>query len=227
MTTRLIGLDWATEEPKRGIAAMDAESDELSPVYVGRASKKEPALAIVSRLLDIQLPTIISIDAPLGWPAGLSIALTGHTAGTPIDHSAAEIFSRRTDRFVRDTIRKIPMEVGANMIARVAHSAVNFLGELRRRTGKPIPMLWHADELQDVGAIEVYPASTRIVSRGEDPAEELRVQLSSDVYQNEHVRDALWCVVAARDFFRGECYPPEDVESARCEGWIWFRRRIV
>jgi hypothetical protein len=45
------------------------------------------------------------------------------------------------------------------------------------------------------------------------------------VMENDDLLDAMVCVLAGADFARGEALPPEDLEQARREGWIWFRGR--
>lgn len=79
-------------------------------------------------------------------------------------------------------------------------------------------------ERDGCAAIEVYPSATKRVSRRASPAEELSIDLPSNQYGNEHVRDALWCAVAGMHFLRDECEAPSDMTVARREGWIWFRR---
>lgn len=141
-------------------------------------------------------------------------------------HGADEMFSRETDRHVERTLAKRPLEVGANLIARTAHSANQFLQGLRSATSCEVPLLRSPAELRDVGVIEVYPAATRIAAKGQSVATLLRLEEAELSCPNSHVEDALWCVVAALHFLRGECDVPADHVTSRREGWIWFRRHL-
>jgi len=42
--------------------------------------------------------------------------------------------------------------------------------------------------------------------------------------KNDDALDAAICVLAGADFLRGEAAEPPDIETARKEGWIWFRK---
>ena len=106
--------------------------------------------------------TLLAIDAPLGWPIIMGQALSTHLAGSPLPEPCAKsFFRRRTDRIVEARTGKTPIEVGANLIARVSHTALRLLAMLGnaldgRLTAAP---LTSPTELgSDVQVIEVYPA---------------------------------------------------------------------
>ena len=153
------------------------------------------------------------------------------------------MFRRETDRFVHSELQKMPLEVGADRIARTAHSAVRLLGDVRQKIGAAIPLAW-TPEYSGVAAIEVYPAAT-LRTRGlqasgykkrsqtverERMVEGLGVRI---VRTEDHRRmvesadalDAAVCVLAGADFLRGEAMEPRDRVRAEKEGWIWFRSR--
>lgn len=222
---RLIGVDWSAVESNRGIAVCDLSGESLDVVELSACNSRRTALRVISDALEVgeATPCLIAIDAPLGWPVGLSEALMGHSAGEWLSVGADEMFSRDTDRFVQQTLRKRPLEVGANLIARTAHAANQFLWDLRKETSRAIPLLWAPEELHDVGVIEVYPAATKKVSGGSSAATALGVTDEDARCANAHVADALWCVVAGLHFLRGQCRAPVDVTRSRREGWIWFR----
>ena len=219
---RVIGADWSTEERKRGVAVVDFEGDAVSLVNLATCNARHTALQLIGESIAARTPALIAIDAPLGWPEGLSCALVPHAAGEQLQVHADAMFSRETDHFVKKQLRsRPPLEVGANLIARTAHSANAFLAELRAETGYPIPLLWSPGELRDVGAIEVYPAATRRTVTFDSASAALGLSVSPT---NVHVQDALWCVLAGAHFLRGECHQPLNEVSSRREGWIWFRR---
>jgi predicted nuclease with RNAse H fold len=220
---RLIGVDWATRESHRGIAVVDYSDESTALIELSPCKAPRTALRIVADAMSsAALPCLIAIDAPLGWPIGLSMGLAQHVAGQGLDITADAMFSRDTDRFVRSTLKKRPLEVGANLIARTAHSADQFLRDLRHELRCAIPLLWAPEELRDSGVIEVYPAATKIAAGLQTTAATLGI--GDGKCATKHVEDALWCAAAALHFVRTECYPPLDVDKSRREGWIWFRR---
>jgi hypothetical protein len=141
------------------------------------------------------------------------------------------LFLRTTDRWIVDRLEKRPLDVGASFIARTAHRALMLLDEIRQETGHPVPLVWEPCPFRGVGAIEIYPAATRIaLGAAKVPASSdgLSNHLQGDLSalgKNPHVRDAAWCAVAGADFLAGRADPPSDIDLARREGWIWVRRR--
>jgi predicted RNase H-like nuclease len=58
------------------------------------------------------------------------------------------------------------------------------------------------------------------ISMGEDQKKE--------VLSDDDKLDAVVCILAGLDFLDGKCFEPEDkeeMETAKKEGWIWFRKR--
>lgn len=179
---------------------------------------------------------IVALDAPLGWPSKLSEALRKHQAGEPVGASPDEMFSRMTDHSIRERFRIRPLEVGANLIARTAHAALQLLAELRERTRIELPLL-ESDDGERSGVIEVYPAATlrahglAKVGDGGSAARRDRLQRITKPFpldcqvpiavQNPHVFDAVICAVAAADFAAGRSVPPPPDSVASREGWIW------
>lgn len=41
---------------------------------------------------------------------------------------------------------------------------------------------------------------------------------------NDNILDSAVCLLAAYDFITGDVYPPEILEHAKKEGWIWFKK---
>lgn len=107
-------------------------------------------------------PCLIALDAPLGWPKGLGRQLQNHLAGAVVTSEPNEIFRRETDRFIERAYQKRPLEVGANLIARTAHSALKLLGDIRAASDREIPLTWTPRTIVGTVAIEVYPAATLI-----------------------------------------------------------------
>jgi predicted RNase H-like nuclease len=239
--TTIIGIDCATTPVNVGMARarLMARTWLVTDTLVG-GGDRDPATQ-VARWLEEDEHVLLALDAPLGWPRAMVPALTDHRAGTPVAAPAETLFNRETDRMVRRSYRKRPLEVGADRIARTAYAALMLLDDVRRATGKDVPLAW-TPRAPVPAAIEVYPAATLAVHRvsvsgyKKADATEARAVLSSwlagtlklpydlDATRlSEHALDAMVCVVAGVDFVTGCAVPPQDRGLAEAEGWIWVR----
>jgi hypothetical protein len=158
--------------------------------------------------------------------------LQSHKAGERIDICPDILFSRYTDREIWRKLDKKPLEVGANLIARTAHSALQLLGQLRTETKLDIPLAWDPDTITETCAIEVYPGAT-LQAMGIKKEQRLSaiskftgLNTVEEILSNEHALDALICILAAEDFFTGRCNKPTKRERALAEkeGWIWVQK---
>ncbi len=242
MIHSIIGIDCATQPEKMGLArAMRAASGyRVTELTVG--DRDRHPVEIVLDWIGTEHSALLALDAPLGWPASLGRELARHSAGHPIMVPGELLFRRLTDRVVTERIGKMPLEVGADRIARTAHAALLFLDHVAKGLREAIPLAWATPFHSRVAAIEVYPAATLIARggsvRGYKKAEayEERARLA-DVLSascdcdavrdvaigSEHCLDALACVVAGIDFIEGQCVAPQQQDVAEREGWIWFR----
>ncbi len=153
---------------------------------------------------------------------------------------AATFFRRLTDRRLEKVHR--PMDVTADRIARTAFWAVNLLGEVAQRAGRPIPLAWDHRHPAPLSAIEVYPAGTLTQLGLPAKAYKKAGQRQSRQAIIEGIRpffaegtdflpcledadqlDAALCLVAGMDFLCGRCPAPDDLALAKKEGWIWVR----
>jgi hypothetical protein len=141
---QLIGIDCATEDARIGLAHGSADGADLHVLDARQCSRDQPAMQTIGEWITTRehTQTLLAIDAPLGWPAALGEALAGHQAGDAISVGAHDLFRRDTDRFIKRTLGKQALDVGADRIARTAHAALGLLGELRRRLGDAIPLAW-------------------------------------------------------------------------------------
>jgi hypothetical protein len=181
-----------------------------------------------------------AIDAPLGWPKQLAETLNDHRAGMPIETPANAMFRRTTDLFIQHKLKKTPLDVGADRIARTAYAALAILGTLRVELGISIPLAWTPGDVSPVAAIEVYPAATlvahRIRSSGykkhdqieqrREIVEALRTKLRigesvPDLTRSADLVDAAACVLAGADYVSGRAMNPRIAPFADREGWIW------
>ena len=231
----LIGIDCATQPNKVGLALAQWDGAVARIQECRTGSAADPPAAIVSRWLQHTDTALLALDAPLGWPLALAQTLTGHQAGAGMGTSAHALFRRRTDDAIHQRFRKRPLEVGANFISRTAVVALDLLEELRVEHGHPIPLAWNPAELERVSAIEVYPAATRLAHGSEGRGGSLEgleqaldlTALGGHLPASADAVDALVCVIAAADFLRGRAPGPEDLATAKQEGWIWTAERLI
>ena len=248
---RIIGIDCATEGAKTGLALAVLDNGELRIDQATVGDRRRcPRAIVLEWLTDSDDATLLAIDAPLGWPEPLVTSLTSHTAGARIAAPANCMFRRETDRFVQRELRKTPLDVGADRIARTAHAALRLLGELRDELGAAIPLAWQPSDATEHAVIEVYPAATleahgiRSSRYKATKDRDLRGRMLEDLHSKSNVRnmeppvlnalsrnadmlDAAVCALAAADFISGRAMPPPDRRLAEREGWIWVARRAT
>ena len=249
-STTIIGVDCATQPGKTGIARGEMENGRLILRQLESGSRRRTPGVMLREWIGATRgrPTLLALDAPLGWPVGMRTALDGHRAGDPIRVDTEHMFKRTTDRFVRKRTDKNPLEVGADRIARTAHGALSLLDCLREATNEKIPLKWCLTPWTGIQAIEVYPALTlralgieekgykkgtsegRIARASIVEKMRTRIEFSSDVgnqmKDSDDLVDAVVCVQAGFDFLGGLCInPPKDrMDTVIREGWIWFRQ---
>ena len=204
------------------------------------ASSSEPPATIICDWIQSKNPTLLALDAPLGWPDALRDELANHEAGVAFSAEPDSMFNRYTDHDIRNRFAKKPLEVGANFIARTAYAALKLLGEVRHRVAAPIPLAWQSGTPDGLSGIEVYPAVTlryhelpfsgyKKASQSEPRRrliEKLKTKLElprdrSVMESSADALDAAICVLAGTDFLLGDSQPPRDKERAKREGWIW------
>lgn len=241
MSICIIGIDCATEPKKRGVARACFENGDCKVNQISTGLDDAQIANLVAESKRLYGNVLIALDAPLGWPSTLGKSLADHVAGQPLTYPAHHLFRRETDTFIKKTFGKQPLDVGADRIARTAHSALSLLSKISTVLGGFIPLAWQRD-FSGVAAIEVYPAATLMAyglpSGGYKKAVEQPVRQTiagrlgnlmfiSDVeplLKSADALDAVLCVLSGRDFLEGNSYQPEDQVLAQKEGWIWVRR---
>jgi len=227
--TALLGIDCATQPAKTGLALGVVEDGVVCIRKCAVATKSRPPVAIAADWLRGHDRVLLALDAPLGWPQPLATSLQAHRAGLALEPSADALFSRGTDAAIWRRLGKPPLEVGANLIARTAVAALRLLAQLRTETGRSIPLAWDVQEPEPWRAIEVYPAATRIAHGAPDKGGSLAglgrlldcSAVSPEALANTDAVDACVCALAAADFLLGRAVPPNNLERALVEGWIW------
>lgn len=245
----VIGIDAATQIRKTGLAMGEIRGAKGQLL---RAYRPKNLVEEIAQFIDEGPERILlAVDAPLGWPKALGESLVLHEAGlglgVPLKESHC-LFRRHTDTVVKKNTGKLPLDVGANFIARTAHSILTQLQEIPRFTKKRIAlkMAWETELDPGVFMIEVYPGATlkahQISSpgykKGANEGEKARAQIIEDLRQrmdlppdtalmleNDDVLDAALCVLSGFDFLQNKTIGPtaEELPLATKEGWIWCR----
>ncbi|WP_428625413.1 DUF429 domain-containing protein, partial [Sedimenticola sp.] len=155
----IIGIDCATDPKRVGLARGWATANGPVVDRLGKVAKGE---SVADRVIDWMADAprvLLAMDAPLGWPAALGDALAVHRAGGFLPVVPNRLFRRDTDRFTHRQLGKLPLDVGADRIARTAHAALSLLHEIGERQPCAVPLAWSPGFSEPAAAIEVYPAA--------------------------------------------------------------------
>lgn len=236
----IVGLDAASDLRKFGVVVGHWHDDKLSLVGSGTLDQRETR-DLLHGHLRVASRALLAIDAPLGWPAALGRALASHQAGEAVVVPQNSLFRRATDTMVHARTGKLPLEVGADRIARAAWQALNVLDQLRVATAAEIPLAWTPAFGDRIAAIEVYPGAMLKATGGnpagyKEPAEGRAARaaiaqrftdrapwFTGLIDARIDVFDAALCTLAGVDFLLGLATPPDDLQLARKEGWAWVR----
>jgi len=241
----IIGIDCAVQDKNVGLARSQLVEGKAQVSEAKSNFKRGEVLTTLLEWIDPDSPTLLAIDAPLGWPEAMGDTLAGHEAGRFIPIEPNHFFRRRTDIYIKEQLLQQPLDVGADRIARTAHRALQLLSELRVALHQSVDLAW-SHKVYSVQAIEVYPAATlasyKIPARlyKDESGKETRLsilerlgghlalsseQLRRNCVDDADVLDAVVCVLAGADFLLGRAETPQDqdVKLAQKEGWIWSR----
>lgn len=238
----IVGIDCATDPRSVGIALGELHNGQLHISQAELGSSSPDIATRIAQWLPNDSPALLALDAPLGWPEPMGRTLQAHQAGNPATQETNLFFRRVTDRYIKATTGKQPLDVGADRIARTAVAALSLLERIRTVTDHEIPLAW-SPEISTLSAIEVYPAGTLTAHRlpnqsykkNEPKHRQVREQIigalpswvtmenTASLLENADILDAALCCVAGADFLRGHCAFPEDRALARKEGWIWVK----
>jgi hypothetical protein len=238
----LIGIDCATQPARIGLALGRYLDGAVWVEEVCRGNARADYPAILAGWMDDRdrTPTLLALDVPLGWPAGMCSDLRRHRAGSRIARPADELFYRQTDRNTLDRLGIRPFAIGADRIARTARETLGQI-ETIRRTDRPIPLA-RDPAVRSTSMIEVYPAATlkavgigKVGTRGGSSVHRAAVaeqfggfgagleKAFIDGRMSDHEIDAVVCLLAAQHFLAGHAIAPQPDERALAEreGWIW------
>jgi predicted RNase H-like nuclease len=248
MKDYIIGIDCATDPRKRGIAIATYNGNVCHMESADTGMGDDELVSVTSRCLGPDNRVLLALDAPLGWPSTMGMVLMQHQAGQGLGRDANDLFRRWTDKFIKKEYGLQSLDVGADHIARTAHSALQLLETLRRRYGHPIPLAMDRN-FPGMAAIEVYPAAALKVCdlpfRNYKKRNETKTRQSilngilkeaiiipDNVHQtlieSADALDAVVCILSGMDFLIGKARPPQnplEQEAALKEGWIWLRAK--
>ena len=231
--TTILGIDCSTNPRKTGLALADLRDDTVVITQCDLGTPQRSPASIALEWLRVHDEVLIALDAPLGWPKALGTQLAVHHAGEYLEVEANSLFRRVTDTAIKNRLKKQPLDVGANLIARTAVAALQLLEHMRKSSGHPIPLAWSTTETEGWRAIEVYPAATRIGYRASPKGGSLAglddvldcSAMRPALRESADAVDAAVCALAGADFLLDRAVPPTDWETARIEGWIWARQQ--
>jgi predicted RNase H-like nuclease len=245
MTDYIIGIDCATDPKKRGIAVATYAGNACHIESVTIGMRDDELVERTPQYLQPNNRVLLALDAPLGWPSKMGTTLAQHQAGQRLLIKPNDLFRRKTDHFIKKEYDLQSLDVGADRIARTAHSALQLLESLRQGCRHTIPLTMDQN-FTGMMAIEVYPAATlktcglpfRIYKKKDDTQTRRSIltgvnkiiTIPHDV-QETSIRsadalDAVICVLAGLDFLQGKATRPEtqsEQKAAEKEGWIWVR----
>lgn len=92
----IIGVDCATQPKKTGLAMGERDGTTCHILELATGSRSQSPVEIAANWLT-DAPTLIALDAPLGWPIDMGRRLSNHQAGDPIAIQPNSFFSRETD----------------------------------------------------------------------------------------------------------------------------------
>lgn len=164
---QIIGIDCAANPMRIGVVFAHQEADGVAVerMTFGRPGgvrwRRITELAeTISSGIDRHRPTLLAIDAPLGWPVAMSGALASHSVGSSIGivEDPRLFFRRLTDRFVQRVTGKRALDFGTSFIASAAHAALRIVGQTEGHPRVALEPLRSPATPETVVAIEVHAA---------------------------------------------------------------------
>ncbi|MFK7693091.1 DUF429 domain-containing protein [Paenibacillus sp. HJGM_3] len=240
----IIGVDCAVSPKNVGISVLDYSGKKFLPV----PSNPDPSKTLLHILeANPSRKTLLCLDAPLGWPSTFAPGLIGHSAGEYLGNTLDSFFKRDTDLFCYYLLKKIPLDVASDKIARTTYKTLEMLNAIRVRYPY-LKMLWDPQEKYELGFIEVYPAAwlvselitphvtsykgTKDIHQARRMEMLERIQrngmdmsvLEKRMIEDEHFFDACVCCLCGMDFVDLRAIKPfPQLTSVKKEGWIWLK----
>ncbi|MTK06667.1 MAG: DUF429 domain-containing protein [Hungatella sp.] len=112
---KIIGVDCSAEV---GLAMGEYHNSGISLFETKFGSDGNSIAEIIVDWIQTDDKVVLAIDAPLGWPEDLGNSLSSHLVGQTLSVESNLLFRRETERFIKKTLGKQPLDVGADRIAR-------------------------------------------------------------------------------------------------------------
>jgi predicted RNase H-like nuclease len=94
----IIGIDCATQPGRVGLARGVFEGGAGCIEELVLSSSAGSLLDTLLRWVGTRLSTLLALDAPLGWPGKMGVALSGHQAGVGIVSAQSPLINNITSR---------------------------------------------------------------------------------------------------------------------------------
>jgi predicted nuclease with RNAse H fold len=230
------GIDLGAQPERTAAASIKWTADRAVIEDVASRADDEGILQMVKQA------SKTGIDCPFGWPADFVGFVASHHAGQlsiPADGHGTRrnLTMRRTDIFVYERLRLMPLSVSADRIAHVALRCAVLLarfeaaaGPLDRSGSGPIAEVYPAASLRSWGLDHrgykkktATGALAGLVDRLLDEAPWLDCGTHEQAMRRSHdVFDAVIAAMTARAAALGRAIPPaaDDLAAAEAEGWI-------
>jgi hypothetical protein len=245
MSVQIIGIDCAHGFERTGLARgrLAEGAAMVEQLRIGHSIDETVETVALWIAAAAGSPSLLALDAPLGWPAALGHGLSRHRAGEALGIGPHLLFARETDRFLESRLGARLAEGELGGPGRTAHVALGFLRRLHERLACPISLAWVPDRLDPLSAIEVLPLAT-FLSYGFPPRRyrreadlpvrrELATWLGQSLLlpdagrtleESPALLDAALSLLAGIHFLTEEAWVPQNLDLAMKEGWIWVRR---
>jgi predicted nuclease with RNAse H fold len=230
---RTLGVDLASQAAHTGICVIAWESGGARVELVSRGADD----ATLSGMMAGAAKT--GIDAPFGWPEPFVEAVAAHHRLEPWPAGdRAALVRRRTDLFVHERVRKMPMSVSTDRIAYCALRCAALLGDAPRdgsglvveaypdaalRCWLPDAWATPVDSYKGAGAQDRRSLLLSKVVAELGPRFEISEPDQRRCVSSDDCLDALVCALVARAAQRRKTIAPateDDRRLAKAEGWI-------
>lgn len=224
------------------VAALGDDGADILECHSGREGMTE----IILKWIAQETPVLLTLDTPLGWPTDLTTILSSHQAGLPLRLKPGALFYRECDRMIKSNFGIGNKPIGADKVAFNTYSALTFLDHIGYKQGMRIPLVWDQFLQYPAQVIEVSPRATLsslslpydkikgLSMEAEDCRNSILHGITDWVNTGEYYEQVLTSpplmlaalgVLAGHDFLRMTTVEPQDMYTAKKEGWIWVREK--
>jgi hypothetical protein len=186
--------------------------------------------SIISQFLGIEediileeTKIVIAIDAPLGLPIDYVKMINGQAieANKPNREIDSLLAYRDTEREIYRVFGKKPLSATFDRLGNNCSVAISHISEWRKKYGYSVHPMTSGNN-DDKVIIEVYPAIVK--------SEALKAMIPKNLSPKTDEYDAAICAIMGVSYGANGTFgklpklvePPEDIESPKTEGWIYY-----